>query len=103
MGGIVDMSDDEKMLHIGYWSIGVVFFLTVVLSAMSRTQNREINHVRRSIVKTQQEIALAEAQFASYVRPESLRNMVVTIQPKSEVVSFNKSVAIENLENREEK
>ncbi|MBP3545306.1 MAG: hypothetical protein J6J82_03285 [Alphaproteobacteria bacterium] len=97
------MSDDEKMLHIGYWSIGVVFFLTVVLSAMSRTQNREINHVRRSIVKTQQEIALAEAQFASYVRPESLRNMVVTIQPKSEVVSFNKSVAIENLENREEK
>lgn len=103
MGGIVDMSDDEKMLHIGYWSIGVVFFLTVVLSAMSRTQNREINHIRRSIVKTQQEIALAEAQFASYVRPESLRNMVVTIQPKSEVVSFNKSVAIENLENREEK
>lgn len=97
------MSDDEKMLHIGYWSIGIVFFLTVVLSAMSRTQNREINHVRRSIVKTQQEIALAEAQFASYVRPESLRNMVVTIQPKSEVVSFNKSVAIENLENREEK
>lgn len=97
------MSDDEKMLHIGYWSIGVVFFLTVVLSAMSRTQNREINHVRRSIVKTQQEIALAEAQFASYVRPESLRNMVVTIQPKSEVVSFNKSVAIENLKNREEK
>lgn len=97
------MSDDEKMLHIGYWSIGVVFFLTVVLSAMSRTQNREINHIRRSIVKTQQEIALAEAQFASYVRPESLRNMVVTIQPKSEVVSFNKSVAIENLENREEK
>lgn len=97
------MSDDEKMLHIGYWSIGVVFFLTVVLGAMSRTQNREINHIRRSIVKTQQEIALAEAQFASYVRPESLRNMVVTIQPKSEVVSFNKSVAIENLENREEK
>ena len=97
------MSDDEKMLHIGYWSIGIVFFLTVVLSAMSRTQNREINHVRRSIVKTQQEIALAEAQFASYVRPESLRNMVVTIQPKSEVVSFNKSVAIENLKNREEK
>ncbi|MBQ1997510.1 MAG: hypothetical protein II238_03625 [Alphaproteobacteria bacterium] len=97
------MSDDEKMLHIGYWSIGIVFFLTVLLSAMSRTQNREINHVRRNIVKTQQEIALAESQFASYVRPESLRNMVVTIEPKSEVVSFTKSVAIENLANREAK
>ena len=101
--GDVDMSDDEKMLHIGYWSIGIVFFLTVLLSAMSRTQNREINHVRRNIVKTQQEIALAESQFASYVRPESLRNMVVTIEPKSEVVSFTKSVAIENLANREAK
>jgi hypothetical protein len=101
--GDVDMSDDEKMLHIGYWSIGTVFFLTVLLGAMSRTQNREINHVRRNIVKTQQEIALAESQFASYVRPESLRNMVVTIEPKSEVVSFTKSVAIENLANREAK
>lgn len=97
------MSDDEKMLRIGYWSIGTVFFLTVLLGAMSRTQNREINHVRRNIVKTQQEIALAESQFASYVRPESLRNMVVTIEPKSEVVSFTKSVAIENLANREAK
>ena len=64
---------------------------------------KRIRDLREDHDKTQQEIALAEAQFASYVRPESLRNMVVTIQPKSEVVSFNKSVAIENLKNREEK
>ena len=97
------MSEDEKMQHIGYWSVAVMFFLTVILGAMSRTQNREINHVRRNIVKMQQQIAVAEAQFASYVRPESLRSMVVTIEPKSEVVSFKKSVAIDSLSNRKSK
>ena len=46
---------------------------------------------------------MAEARYASLVSPENLRSMVVTIEPKSEVVSFNKSVAIENLPDRVEK
>ena len=78
------MSDDEKMLHIGYWSIGTVFFLTVLLGAMSRTQNREINHVRRNIVKTQQEIAnvlgISQTMYARYERGANelpIRHLIV--------------------------
>ncbi|MEE1111536.1 MAG: hypothetical protein UIH99_04960, partial [Alphaproteobacteria bacterium] len=72
-------------------------FLSVVLQVSYRTQDRQLNRVRRDIVQIQQKVAMAEASFASYVRPEILRNMVVTIAPKSEVVSFQKSVEIDKL------
>ena len=95
------MHDDEKMFHIGAWSIGVVMMLSVTLQVGFRTQNRQINRVRRDIVETQQKIAVAEANFASLVRPEVLRNMVVSILPKVEGISFQKSVTIDDLPNRE--
>ena len=91
------MNDDEKMFQIGVWSLGIVLLLTVTLQVSFRTQGRQINRVRREIVQTQQQIAVSQANFASYVRPEILRNMVVTIAPKSEVVSFQKSVEIDKL------
>ena len=97
------MSDDEKMFQIGVCSVWAVLFLSVILQVAFRTQNRQINQIRRDIVKTQQQVAVAEASYASLVSPENLRSMVVTIEPKSEVVSFNKSVAIENLPDRVEK
>lgn len=95
------MHDDEKMFHIGAWSIGIVMMLSVTLQVGFRTQNRQINRVRRDIVETQQKIAVAEANFASLVRPEVLRNMVVSILPKVEGISFQKSVTIDDLPNRE--
>lgn len=95
------MHDDEKMFHIGAWSIGIVMMLSVTLQVGFRTQNRQINRVRRDIVETQQKIAVAEANFASLVRPEVLRNMVVSILPKVEGISFQKSVIIDDLPNRE--
>lgn len=88
------MSDDEKMFHIGVWTVGAVILLTIGLQVCYRTQNRARDRVRREIVRTQQDIARAQANFASYVRPEILRNMVVTITPKSEPISFNKTIAI---------
>ncbi len=96
------MHDDEKMFQIGVWSVGIVLMMTVVLQVAFRTQNRQINRVRREIVATQQQIAVAEANFAAYVRPEILRNLVVSVAPKSEVISFNKSVAIGELKVKEE-
>lgn len=96
------MQDDEKMFQIGVWSVGVVLLMSVILQVAFRTQNRQLNRVRREIVATQQQIAVAEANFASYVRPEILRNLVVSIAPKSEVVSFNKSVAVNELEFKKE-
>ena len=95
------MHDDEKMFQIGVWSLGVVLMMTVTLQVAFRTQNRQINRVRREIVQTQQKIAVADANFASYVRPESLRNLVNGLAPKSETISFNKAVAINDLKNRE--
>lgn len=97
------MSDDEKMFNIGAWAVGIMLFLTVILQVSFRTQNRQINQIKRSIVKTQQQIAVNEAKFASLVSPENLRNMVVMIDPGAEVVSFNKSVTIDNLPDRDSK
>jgi len=96
------MQDDEKMFQIGVWSVGVVLLVSVILQVAFRTQNRQLNRVRREIVATQQQIAVAEANFASYVRPEILRNLVVSIAPKSEVVSFKKSVAVNEIEFKKE-
>ena len=96
------MQVDEEMFQIGVWSMGIVLLMTVVLQVAFRTQNRQMNRVRRDIVTTQQQIAVAEANFASYVRPEILRNLVVSIQPKAENISFNKYVAINDLPIREE-
>jgi hypothetical protein len=101
MGGRY-MQDDEKMFQIGVWSVGVVLLVSVILQVAFRTQNRQLNRVRREIVATQQQIAVAEANFASYVRPEILRNLVVSIAPKSEVVSFKKSVAANEIEFKKE-
>ncbi len=91
------MSDDEKMFQIGLWSLGVVLLLASCLQVCYRTQNRVRNRIRAEIVEVQQEYAANQANFASYVRPEILRNLVVSIAPKAEVISFNKSVTIDQL------
>ena len=95
------MGDDEKMFQIGIWMLGAVVLLTVGLQVCYRTQHRARNRVHADIVRTQQEIAAAQANFASYVRPEILRNLVISISPKAEVISFNKSVSINELPIRE--
>ena len=96
------MRDDEKMFQIGIWSMGIVLLMTVILQVAFRTQNRQMNRTRREIVQTQQKIAVAEANFASYGRPEILRNLVVSVEPKSEAIGFNKFVTINDLPLRDE-
>lgn len=91
------MGEDEKMLRIGFSVFSAVVILTIALQVCYRTQNRMRDHVHRDTIRTQQEIAQAEANFASYVRPEILRNMVVTIDPHSESIRFNKTVSIAEL------
>lgn len=95
------MTEDEKMFHIGMWAFCGVLALTIVLQVCYRTQNKARDRVRREIVATQQHSAELEANFASYVRPEILRNVVTSIYPKSEVISFHKSVGIDELGYRE--
>lgn len=95
------MNEDEKMFQIGLWSLGAVLLLTIGLQVCYRTQNRSRDRVRAEIVQTQQEIAARQANFAAYVRPEILRNLVISVAPRAEVISFHKSVAIDDLPNRE--
>ena len=95
------MHDDEKMFHVGMWSIGVVMMLSVMLQVGFRTQSRQINRVRRDIVETQQKIAVAQANFASLVRPEVLGNTVEIVLGKVEPIGFQKTVLIDKLPNRE--
>ncbi len=95
------MRESEIMFRVGWIAIAVVAMLLSTLQVCYDTQNDERNRVRAAIVDTQQEIAVAQANFASYVRPEILRNLVVSISPDAEVVSFHKSVEINDLPYRE--
>ena len=68
------MRESEIMFRVGWISIAVVAMLLSTLQVCYETQNDARNRVRAQIVDTQQEIAVAQANFASYVRPEILRN-----------------------------
>lgn len=94
------MSEDEKMFRIGIGMLVVMVVGTVALQVCYRAQNRERERVRREIVQTQQDIAVAQAKFASLVRPESLRNLVSGTVQHAEVISFHKSVEIGELPDR---
>ncbi len=95
------MNEDRIMFQIGSWAIGGALLLTVGLQVCFRTQYRMLDHVRREVIRVQKETAVAEANFASYVRPEILRNLVMSTNQKSATVSFNKSVDIDSLPNKE--
>ena len=95
------MNEEEKMFRIGSAMLILVVALTVALQVCYRTQNRERRDVRRKIRETQQDIALAQTDFAMLVRPENLRNaMDISGLSKVEAISFNKSVEIQELPDR---
>lgn len=93
--------ESEKMFN---WGLGLAMFvlmLTAVLQVCYRTQNRVRAQIHKQIVTTQQDIAIADANFSSYVGNEILRNIVMTVYPNAEVITFNKSVSIKDLPNEE--
>lgn len=91
------MGEAKKMLRIGLVAVCLVFMLSAVLQVCYRTQNKVRNRVRSQIVQTQQDIAAAQADFASYVRPEILRNMVTGVYPQAEAIGFHKYVSVYDL------
>lgn len=94
------MNEDEKMFQIGIWSLIIMAVLTVILQVCYRTQNHVLNRVRADIVQTKQNIAIAETDFAAYVRPEILGSVVKLINPKAETVGFQKNISINELPER---
>ena len=95
------MNEDEKMFQIGIWSLIIMAVLTVILQVCYRTQNRVLNRVRADIIQTKQAIAVAETDFASYVRPEVLGNAVKIINSKAETVGFQKNISITDIPERQ--
>ena len=94
------MNEDDKMFHIGIIAVIVMSILAVTLQVCNRVQNDARREKRKKIVEVQQDIAVAQANFSAYVRPEILRNLVTNTMPKAEVISFHKSVEIQNLPDR---
>ena len=95
------MNEEEKMFQIGLWAMMGMFMLTVMLQVCYRVQNRALTRVHNDLVQTQQQIARASANFASYVRPEVLRNIVSGVFSRADVVGFQKTVSIDQLPMRE--
>ena len=94
------MNDDEKMFQIGVWSLVIVAVCAVMLQVCYRTQNRVLMRVRADIIQTKQSIAVAETDFAAYLRPEVLGSVVKLINPRAEIVGFQKNVSINDLPER---
>lgn len=95
------MNEEEKMFRIGSAMLILVIAITVALQVCYRTQNKERWRVREKIRDIQQDIALAQTEFAKLVRPESLRNAIdISGLSKVEPISFNKSVEIQELPDR---
>lgn len=91
------MDEESKLFRWGTGLTIAVFVLTAALQVCYRANDKMRARVRLNIVKTQQEIAETTSDFAAYVRPEVLRNLVFSIYPESETINFNKSVSINNL------
>ncbi|MBR3782564.1 MAG: hypothetical protein IKL14_04225 [Alphaproteobacteria bacterium] len=98
------MRDDEKMFRIGLWTLGIGLLISVVIFPVAfRTQGRQLKRVQREIVALQQKIAVKEAEFASFITPEKLRNSVDIIAPKSKTVAFSNAVWVGDLPDKKEK
>ena len=96
------MKEDAKMFHIGIAMLVVMFIVTIALQVCYRVQNDSRHSIHQKIIQTQKDFAVAQANFSAYVRPEILRNLVSNVVPKAEVISFHKSVEIQELPDRME-
>ncbi len=91
------MQDDEKMFNIGWISLVVVVGLVAFLQVCYREQNRNVRNVRNEIENTKHELEIAETKFSTLSSSDSLRNSVTGINPKATVVSFSKTVHIDEI------
>jgi hypothetical protein len=91
------MDESEQMFNLGVWGLVAVMLLTAALQVAYRVQNGAMVRAGRGIDEARQQIDIASANFSAYVRPEILRSLVNGIYPDAEPVSFNKTVAANEL------
>lgn len=91
------MRDDEKMFNIGTIMLMAVVFLIVFLQVCYRVQNSNLDAVRRNMDNTRHEFDIARTRFSALSSADSLRGSVVGVNPHAEIVSFSKTVNINDI------
>ena len=91
------MQDDEKMFNLGIAMFIGVIGLIMFLQVCYREQNKNMRDVRNAIENTKHELEIAETKFSTLSSSDSLRNSVVGINSKATVVSFSKTVHIDEI------
>lgn len=91
------MRDDEKMFNIGIAMLMGVIFMIVFLQVCYRVQNNNLKIVRHDMEITQHESDVAGTKLSALVSADMLRSSVVETNPRAEIVSFSKTVHIDNI------
>ncbi len=91
------MNEEQKMFKIGVCSFIGVIFLIVGLQVCYRNQHKSLKFTHDEIVKTQQQIAIAQAKFESMTNSEYLLGMVTAVNPHVEIIGFRKYTDVEDL------
>ncbi|MFQ6760560.1 MAG: hypothetical protein ACLRFM_04170 [Alphaproteobacteria bacterium] len=91
------MNEEAKMFKIGVCSLVGVIFLIVGLQVCYRTQHKSLKFTYDETVKTQQQIAVAQAKFESMTNSEYLLGMLTAVNPHVEIIGFRKYVEIDDL------
>lgn len=91
------MQDDERLFNIGWVLVFTLSLMTAFLQVCYREQNKNLNTVRKELINVRQQYESAEVKFSALSSADSLRNSVIETNQKAEVVSFSKTINIENI------
>ena len=91
------MRDDEKMFNLGISMFIGVIGLIMFLQVCYREQNRNLKYIHNTMESVRQETETAETRFSALTSGDLLRGSVVGVNPKSETVSFSKTVHIDEI------
>ena len=91
------MRDDEKMFNLGMAMLFGLIVLIVFLQVCYRKQNADLRYVRNTMESVRQETEKAETKFLSLKSADYLRGSVVGVNPKSEIVSYSKTVHVNSI------
>lgn len=91
------MRDDEKMFNIGATMLFCIVCLVAFLQVCYRVQDNNLKSVHRELENTRQEYDIAGTRFSALSSAGFLRGSVIGTNPKAEIVSFSKTVHIDNI------
>ena len=91
------MRDDEKMFNLGATMLFCVVCLIAFLQVCYRVQDSNLKSVRREMENTKLAYDKAGTKFSALSSAGPLRGSLVGIYPDAEIVSFSKTVHINNV------